>query len=239
MRIPPSTLRPTSPMRRVAFRPYDGVPGRRVRVSADYEHHAEWFRNFLYTKEQERGLDSIEDLAAPGIFRWDLSQGEATLTIALARRAGSGCRADSRDERARRARFPFAPGARGDAYIVRSAAGKTIIAGYPWFTDWGRDTFISMRGLCLATGRLADARAILLDWSRRTFPKACCPTASRTAARRPSTTPSMRRCGTSSPCMSFSTRTDDLRRERDSSLVSVNAILAGYSKGTRYRHPLR
>ena len=42
---------------------------------------------------------------------------------------------------------------------------KTIIAGYPWFTDWGRDTFIALRGLCLATGRLDDARDILLAWS--------------------------------------------------------------------------
>ena len=43
--------------------------------------------------------------------------------------------------------------------------GKTIVAGYPWFTDWGRDTFIALRGLCLATGRLADARSILLEWA--------------------------------------------------------------------------
>src|SRR4029079_6339391 len=37
--------------------------------------------------------------------------------------------------------------------------------GYPWFTDWGRDTFIALRGLCLATGRFADARDILVEWS--------------------------------------------------------------------------
>src|SRR6185436_17722066 len=44
-------------------------------------------------------------------------------------------------------------------------AGRTIVAGYPWFTDWGRDTFIALRGLCLATGRFDDARAILLAWA--------------------------------------------------------------------------
>jgi glycogen debranching enzyme len=43
--------------------------------------------------------------------------------------------------------------------------GKTIVAGYPWFTDWGRDTFIALRGLCLATGRLEDARDILIAWA--------------------------------------------------------------------------
>jgi predicted glycogen debranching enzyme len=49
--------------------------------------------------------------------------------------------------------------------LVRRGAGKTIVAGYPWFTDWGRDTFIALRGLCVATGRLDDARDILMDWA--------------------------------------------------------------------------
>jgi glycogen debranching enzyme len=48
---------------------------------------------------------------------------------------------------------------------VRRGAGKTIVAGYPWFTDWGRDTFIALRGLCLATGRLDEAGAILEEWA--------------------------------------------------------------------------
>src|SRR5262249_51519670 len=52
-----------------------------------------------------------------------------------------------------------------DAYLVQRGEGKTLVAGYPWFTDWGRDTFIAMRGLCLSTGRLDDARAILLEWA--------------------------------------------------------------------------
>jgi predicted glycogen debranching enzyme len=46
-----------------------------------------------------------------------------------------------------------------------AARCKTIIAGYPWFTDWGRDTLIALRGLCLATGRLEEAREILLTWA--------------------------------------------------------------------------
>jgi predicted glycogen debranching enzyme len=52
-----------------------------------------------------------------------------------------------------------------DAYIARRGQGRTILAGYPWFTDWGRDTFIALRGLCLATGRLDEAGAILLEWA--------------------------------------------------------------------------
>src|SRR5204862_4393109 len=52
-----------------------------------------------------------------------------------------------------------------DAYLVRRGKGKTTIAGYPWLGDWGRDRFIALRGLCSATGRLEDARDILLAWA--------------------------------------------------------------------------
>jgi len=52
-----------------------------------------------------------------------------------------------------------------DAYLVKRGDGKTLIAGYPWFGDWGRDTFIALRGLCIATGRLEDARDILVQWA--------------------------------------------------------------------------
>jgi predicted glycogen debranching enzyme len=68
-------------------------------------------------------------------------------------------------ERLRREAFPTALDRAADSYLVRRSSGKTIVAGYPWFTDWGRDTFIAIRGLCLATGRLADARDILLEWA--------------------------------------------------------------------------
>jgi len=49
-----------------------------------------------------------------------------------------------------------------DAFIVKRYDGRhTIMAGYPWFTDWGRDTMIALPGLCLATGRADEARSIL------------------------------------------------------------------------------
>jgi predicted glycogen debranching enzyme len=83
-------------------------------------------------------------------------------------------------ERQRRTRFPTPLHLAADAYVVCTqprratngaagdgitSRGKTIIAGYPWFTDWGRDTFIAMRGLCVATGRLDVAREILFRWA--------------------------------------------------------------------------
>jgi predicted glycogen debranching enzyme len=53
-----------------------------------------------------------------------------------------------------------------DQFIVKRGDLKTIIAGYHWFSDWGRDTMISIPGLCLATGRLEDAKNILLAFSK-------------------------------------------------------------------------
>src|SRR5881396_872433 len=61
----------------IAWRPYAGVPGVLALANAEYQHEPAWYRNFLYAEEQERGLDFIEDLASPGILRWDLSASEA------------------------------------------------------------------------------------------------------------------------------------------------------------------
>jgi predicted glycogen debranching enzyme len=70
-----------------------------------------------------------------------------------------------RGEISRRENFSSRLESAADSYLVRRGAGRTVIAGYPWFGDWGRDTFISLRGLCLATGRLEVAQGILVEWA--------------------------------------------------------------------------
>lgn len=157
---------------RVTFRPYDRVPSTVVLSNGVYAHEPYWYRSFLYEEERARGLDHVEDLAAPGVFRFDLARGAAVLVLAA---DGAGLPHDdalalweavASAETERRAAFPSALHRAADAYVVRrGAAGRTVVAGYPWFTDWGRDTFVALRGLCLATGRLDDARAILLEWA--------------------------------------------------------------------------
>src|SRR5437867_3678971 len=137
-----------------------------ARANGAYAHQPDWYRSFLYTEERDRGLDHVEDLASPGIFRWNLARGEAVLVLAAeGHEHGEDIAALRAAEERRRRRFPSRLHRAADAYLVRRGSGKTIVAGYPWFTDWGRDTFIAMRGLCLATGRLDDARAILLEWA--------------------------------------------------------------------------
>ena len=101
--------------------------------------------------------------------------GEAVLILAAERRraarlsgeaAAPTAVASSREPR--RSGAPAsarASSARPTPTSCSAGSGQTIVAGYPWFADWGRDTFIALRGLCLATGRLEEARDILLEWA--------------------------------------------------------------------------
>jgi len=157
----------------VRFRPYPDVPSVSVRSNGAFAPARDWYRNFLYAEEEARGLDFTEDLASPAVFRFDLALNEAVwLAAAEGYEAalGSGGAAAALEglrlsERSRRARFADRLDRSADAYLVRRGGGRTIVAGYPWFTDWGRDTFIALRGLCLATGRLAEAEGILVEWA--------------------------------------------------------------------------
>ncbi len=158
---------------RVGWAPYPSVPVVTALSNGAYAPEPAWYRGFLYAEERARGLDYVEDLASPGTFRWDLTRGDALLiltsdlarTASEAESAGAASRRLATAERRRRARFASSLHRAAAAYVVKRGTGKTIIAGYPWFGDWGRDTLISLRGLCLATGRLADARAILVEWA--------------------------------------------------------------------------
>lgn len=160
---------------RVLWNPYDGGPRIASFANGVYSHAPQWYRNFQHDEERERGLDFCEDLVCPGVLRWDLSRGEAFWLIGtpgeLARVVdGEGSLEHAvrriRDlERARRRALGTPEDRAADTYLVRGTYGGTLIAGYPWFGDWGRDTFIALRGLCLARGDWEAAREILLAWA--------------------------------------------------------------------------
>ncbi len=156
----------------VTWQPYDSVPPVISRANAVYTHEPDWYRRFVYSAEQARGLDAIEDLLAPGWLTFDLRKGPALWLL----QAGSSAVDDvtplaevvsrlSGDEQTRRTAFASPLDRAADAYLVRRGDGRTIVAGYPWFTDWGRDTFFALRGLCLDTGRVDEARDVMLTWS--------------------------------------------------------------------------
>jgi predicted glycogen debranching enzyme len=159
---------------RVRWQPYHTIPAVIAKASGLYRHAPTWYRNFCYTAERARGLDYLEDLASPGLFEFDLQSDAASLIFFAEDFAKVGDEEGDPSEIANRLRvrelqrreaFPSSLAAAADSYLVTRGSGKTIIAGYPWFGDWGRDTFISLRGLCVAIDRLEVARDILTEWA--------------------------------------------------------------------------
>ena len=161
--------------KRLVWHPYSGLPGIIALSNGEYRHQPEWYRNFLYEQEHARGLGFAEDLAAPGTFTRDLSRGEAVSVLAAEGFENGLLTSDGPPEKLaadlrgaelrRRQKLSLPLDRSADAYLVKRGTGKTIVAGYPWFTDWGRDTFIALRGLCLATEQFDEARDILLQWA--------------------------------------------------------------------------
>ena len=154
---------------------YDDSPRIFAESNGVFEDKPEWFQSFHYEQEAERGLDTMEDLACPGEFHFDLAKGEAILLLGAELRISnqidqSGAPpnevfATVHQQELNRRNAITRLDRSAEQYIVKRAAGKTIIAGYPWFTDWGRDTFIAIRGLCMSRGDHETARSILVSWA--------------------------------------------------------------------------
>jgi predicted glycogen debranching enzyme len=167
-------LQPQAQGNVLRFEPYAGVPAVLSLSNGEYQHAADWYRNFHYAEEAARGLDAEEDLASPGVFRFDVAEQEA-LWIVTADLPGKLALEDEspralvsrlrQSERQRRSGFATPLERAADQYRVKRGDGRSLIAGYPWFGDWGRDTFIALRGISLATGDLGTARSILNEWA--------------------------------------------------------------------------
>jgi predicted glycogen debranching enzyme len=147
----------------VVWQPYPDLPPIAAH-GGTYRHDPLWFRQFLYTEEAARGLDCDEDLASPGVLSWDLTAGEATLAWRADRAPPQPIAALAEAEQVRRAAIPRLHRA-ALAHLATCGDRPTLVAGYPWFTDWGRDTFIALRGVLLATGRHDAACDVLLAWA--------------------------------------------------------------------------
>jgi predicted glycogen debranching enzyme len=160
-------------------RPYDGVPDVYIGVpGAAFAARPQWYYNFEYDRELERGLDWSEDLFSHGEFRKTLSAGDRLgVIVSLAPPDGRDAFALMRSEADRRAallgrlpvrdQFSEVLALAADQFVVRRTGDlETLIAGYHWFTDWGRDTMIALPGICLVTGRFEEALGILTTFAR-------------------------------------------------------------------------
>lgn len=134
-----------------------------------------WYRNFEYQVERERGLDFVEDLYNPMVLTFGVGTQDAIVIASTERREAGKALEYETQERHRRAEitqesrsdgFVSSLTAAADQFIVARGEQKTVIAGYHWFADWGRDTMIALPGLTLATGRFNVARSILLEFAQ-------------------------------------------------------------------------
>jgi predicted glycogen debranching enzyme len=146
---------------------YEGFPYLNMQFSTDVEFIPvpDWYLGVEYPEEQKRGYDYSEDLFTPGFFELKAKKGDIIVFSA-----------STKEEKASGLKLKFTKTVAGkiprDSFIncLRNAAqqfvekrgGKTlIIAGYPWFGAWGRDTFIALPGLALARHRLVLYREVL------------------------------------------------------------------------------
>ncbi|WP_292466448.1 amylo-alpha-1,6-glucosidase [Methanolobus sp.] len=153
----------------------------RINSNIPYEADEHWYHNFEYEVELSRGYPYREDNFNPGYFdlkidgtdnscfliastepekKWDMQKVDELFANEEKRKKElvDGKLIDENEDI-----FFQKLLIAGDSFIVnrRSTSSKSIIAGYHWFGDWGRDTMISLPGLTLVTGRFSDARSIL------------------------------------------------------------------------------
>jgi predicted glycogen debranching enzyme len=166
---------------------FDGA--RRYRLLTDkgaFRPAPGWYWNFKHRAETARGLDDREDLFSPGVFDIEISPGETVTLWLTTERAPQlvGSLATTAERRREEQLLSVAAlegpewieqlALAADQFIVqrgaaeqplggrpKAPAGRTIIAGYPWFSDWGRDTMIALPGLALTTGRHDIAAGVL------------------------------------------------------------------------------
>ena len=122
-----------------------------------YQHHPDWYYNIEYEEELKRGYDGHEDLWRPGTITAKVTGKELYLCIGTTPMNPAEIEALYATEAKRRTpRFNFVSCLQNAAeqFIVKRNGRTDIIAGYPWFGRWGRDTFIALPGLTLPLKKL-------------------------------------------------------------------------------------
>lgn len=156
---------------RVAMHPYKNVPALITSLHGApgvFRPGGHWYEGVHYEWERERGYDDAEDFFTPGEFRLELEQdGAFCLRLGTTPAASHEPQVLSSVLSSRRSFVQELDDA-ADAYLVELSGGRTgIIAGYPWFGEWGRDSLIALPGLCLARNEVDEALAILESLAAR------------------------------------------------------------------------
>ncbi len=228
----------------VSWQPYRSLPLVHSFHTGLYRDAFDWYRQVQFPLEKERGLDFQEDWWSPGEFAFELDSSKEHVlaftcepidTLDVMRlihseqnrrmnldtgTAGSDFLIESLREAATH-------------YVVRQGNKQTVIAGYPWFTDWGRDTFMSLSGLCLVTGRHEVAWEIIRSFSSFVS-EGMIPNRFPDAGKDPeynSIDASLWFIYAIDRYLAYS---NDMRRVQSVAWPAIKQILDGYRRGTRY-----
>lgn len=148
---------------------YNGFPALNMQISKKNEFVAtpDWYYNIEYTEERNRGYDYQEDLFVPGYFEFPIKKGESIIFSASVQ-AMNPSRLKTKfqklvNERAPRDSFESCLEYSASQFIVRRGKDTEIVAGYPWFGRWGRDTFIALPGITLSVAHDVKTCKEVLD----------------------------------------------------------------------------
>lgn len=151
----------------IKLRMYQGYSYLHLQCSKqiEYTHVPDWYYNIEYYKEKQRGYEYIEDLYVPGFFDLPIEKGESVyFSIGTSEITPNECKKLFNNElKRRKPRDSYENCLINSAhqFIIRRDKKTEIIAGYPWFGRWGRDTFIALPGLTLTQGDIKTCKAVI------------------------------------------------------------------------------
>ena len=152
----------------ISSRLYDGFPTLNMQISKanEYISNPDWYYNIEYTQEKERGYDFQEDLFVPGYFEVPIEKGESIVFSASLQPTNTNSLNEKfeklLEERSPRTNFENCLKYSASQFIVSKGNDTEIVAGYPWFGRWGRDTFIALPGVTLsANNDVASCKNVL------------------------------------------------------------------------------
>ncbi|HTX89369.1 MAG TPA: amylo-alpha-1,6-glucosidase [Bacteroidales bacterium] len=132
---------------------------------AEYTHVPTWYYNIEYQEEMERGYDYQEDLYVPGFFEFEIKKGESIYFVAGTAEIGISTIRKAYhaelEKRIPRNNFYNCLVNAAQQFVVKRGNRTEIIAGFPWFGRWGRDTFIALPGLTLVTGDFKTCKNVI------------------------------------------------------------------------------
>ncbi len=158
--------------------PYEGMPPLHMGTSrtSTFFPGPRWMRNVEYLEERRRGFDYQEDLFCPGMFEMELNKGKPVIFAASTERLGDLSKLRKKEIKRRESLYENCRDRSkcvremqyaGGQFLIRNASDfASVVAGYQWFGEWGRDTMIALPGLTFHSGRQAFGEEVLTSYAK-------------------------------------------------------------------------